>query len=120
MTSLCDLHMHSTASDGQYRPAELVRIAKETGLEGILLDIEEYGKKCWQYDNLKSKKSYLETEKIIRLRGRECCGSGNSTHTSTRASTAAVLRVIAPTSVMARRARESVVFCLILFSFFFK
>lgn len=28
-----DLHTHSTASDGQYRPAELVEMAKEKGLE---------------------------------------------------------------------------------------
>lgn len=29
---LCDLHTHTTASDGQYTPAELVRLAKERGL----------------------------------------------------------------------------------------
>ena len=29
---LCDLHTHTTASDGQYTPAELVRLAKEKGL----------------------------------------------------------------------------------------
>lgn len=28
-----DLHTHSTASDGQYRPAELVKMAKEKGME---------------------------------------------------------------------------------------
>ncbi len=28
-----DLHTHSTASDGQYRPAELVEMAKEKELE---------------------------------------------------------------------------------------
>lgn len=32
-----DLHTHSTASDGQYTPAELVRLAKESGLEGLAL-----------------------------------------------------------------------------------
>ena len=37
MTYLCDLHMHSTASDGQYRPAELVQLAKEKGLQVIAL-----------------------------------------------------------------------------------
>ena len=37
MTYLCDLHMHSTYSDGQYRPAELVRLAKERGLQVIAL-----------------------------------------------------------------------------------
>lgn len=30
---LCDLHTHTTASDGQYTPAELVRLARERGLE---------------------------------------------------------------------------------------
>lgn len=29
---LCDLHTHTTASDGQYTPAELVQLAKEKGL----------------------------------------------------------------------------------------
>ena len=28
-----DLHTHSTASDGQYSPGELVRLAKERGME---------------------------------------------------------------------------------------
>ncbi len=37
MTYLCDLHMHSTASDGQYRPAELMHLAKERGLEAVAL-----------------------------------------------------------------------------------
>ena len=32
-----DLHTHSTASDGQYTPAELVRLAKERGLEILAL-----------------------------------------------------------------------------------
>lgn len=30
---LCDLHTHTTASDGQYAPTELVRLARERGLE---------------------------------------------------------------------------------------
>ncbi len=34
---LVDLHTHSTASDGQYRPAELVRLAGEQGIEAIAL-----------------------------------------------------------------------------------
>lgn len=34
---LCDLHTHSTASDGQYSPAELVRLAKERGLDVLAL-----------------------------------------------------------------------------------
>ena len=37
MTYLCDLHLHSTASDGQYRPAEIVHLAKEKGLQVIAL-----------------------------------------------------------------------------------
>lgn len=32
-----DLHTHSTASDGQYTPAELVRLAKSAGLEVLAL-----------------------------------------------------------------------------------
>ena len=31
--ALCDLHTHTTASDGQYSPAELVMLAKERGLD---------------------------------------------------------------------------------------
>ena len=37
MTCRADLHMHSTASDGQYTPSELVKLAKEKGLEAIAL-----------------------------------------------------------------------------------
>lgn len=37
MTYKADLHTHSTASDGQYRPAELVRLAKERGIEVLAL-----------------------------------------------------------------------------------
>ena len=33
----CDLHMHSTASDGTFRPAELAAHAKAIGLEAIAL-----------------------------------------------------------------------------------
>lgn len=32
MTALCDLHTHTTASDGQYTPSELVKLAKNRGL----------------------------------------------------------------------------------------
>lgn len=35
--SICDLHTHSTASDGQYAPGELVRLAKERGIEVLAL-----------------------------------------------------------------------------------
>ncbi len=34
---LCDLHTHSTASDGQYTPVELVRLAQERGLDVLAL-----------------------------------------------------------------------------------
>ena len=34
---LCDLHTHSTASDGTKRPAEVVRIAKRIGLRAMAL-----------------------------------------------------------------------------------
>jgi len=37
MKHLADLHIHSTASDGQYTPSELVRLAKERGLEVLAL-----------------------------------------------------------------------------------
>ena len=33
MSARCDLHTHTTASDGQYAPEELVRLAKERGLQ---------------------------------------------------------------------------------------
>lgn len=33
MSPLCDLHTHTTASDGQYTPAELVELAKRRGLD---------------------------------------------------------------------------------------
>ena len=32
-----DLHMHSTASDGQYSPGELVKMGKEKGLQVLAL-----------------------------------------------------------------------------------
>lgn len=34
---LCDLHTHSTASDGQYTPMQLVRSAKDRGLDVLAL-----------------------------------------------------------------------------------
>ncbi|MBM4294229.1 MAG: PHP domain-containing protein [Deltaproteobacteria bacterium] len=37
MKELIDLHAHSTASDGSYAPAEVVRLAKEGGLTAIAL-----------------------------------------------------------------------------------
>lgn len=35
--NICDLHTHSTASDGQYTPSELVGLAKERGIEVLAL-----------------------------------------------------------------------------------
>ena len=32
-----DLHMHSTSSDGQYSPGDLVKMGKEKGLEILAL-----------------------------------------------------------------------------------
>lgn len=37
MTYISDLHTHSSASDGQYAPAELARLAKKRGLEALAL-----------------------------------------------------------------------------------
>lgn len=37
MVYTADLHTHSTASDGQYSPAELARLAKDRGLEVLAL-----------------------------------------------------------------------------------
>ena len=37
MTRICDLHPHSTASDGQYSPFELVALAKKRGIEVLAL-----------------------------------------------------------------------------------
>ena len=37
MKSICDLHTHSTASDGQYAPAELVSMAHSRGIEVLAL-----------------------------------------------------------------------------------
>ena len=33
--NIIDLHTHTTASDGSYTPAELIRYAKEKGLSAI-------------------------------------------------------------------------------------
>lgn len=47
------------------------RIAKETGMKGILFDIEEYGKKCWRYNSLEVKQPYSLTKQMVRRRGQE-------------------------------------------------
>src|SRR5438128_2380207 len=36
-TDRADLHLHSTASDGKYSPAQVVEIARRTGLSAIAL-----------------------------------------------------------------------------------
>ena len=35
--SFVDLHTHSTASDGSFPPAEVVRLAKDAGLKAVAL-----------------------------------------------------------------------------------
>ncbi len=37
MKKIADLHTHSTASDGQYTPAQLIRLAKDRGIEVLAL-----------------------------------------------------------------------------------
>lgn len=37
MKMLCDLHTHSTVSDGQYTPSELVSLARQVGIEVLAL-----------------------------------------------------------------------------------
>ena len=37
MKKLCDLHAHSTASDGSFTPTQLVQLAKEIGLAAVVL-----------------------------------------------------------------------------------
>src|SRR3954471_4217677 len=37
MNAFVDLHAHSTASDGTFAPAEVVRLGKEAGLVGLAL-----------------------------------------------------------------------------------
>ena len=47
------------------------RAAREAGLKGFLFDLEEYGKKFWNYNNLNTKTSPEETRKIIYKRGQQ-------------------------------------------------
>lgn len=37
MSVLCDLHIHTTASDGQYTPAQLIGLAKDRGLQVVAI-----------------------------------------------------------------------------------
>lgn len=54
-----DLHIHSTASDGQYRPRELVQMAKAQGLEAMALT---------DHDTLDGLDEALETGRALGLR----------------------------------------------------
>lgn len=47
------------------------RAAREAGLKGFLFDIEEYGKKFWDYNKLNTKMSLEETRKIVYRRGQQ-------------------------------------------------
>jgi hypothetical protein len=59
MIYVADLHTHSTASDGQYTPAELVRLAKERGLEVLALT---------DHDTVDGVAEAVETGKNLGLR----------------------------------------------------
>lgn len=54
-----DLHTHSTSSDGQYRPAELVRLAKERGIEVMALT---------DHDNLDGLEEAVQAGEALGLR----------------------------------------------------
>jgi len=54
-----DLHTHSTASDGQYTPAELVRLAKKRGIEVMALT---------DHDNLDGLDEAVQTGEELGLR----------------------------------------------------
>lgn len=47
------------------------RVAKETGMKGLVVDIEEYGKKFWNYQPCQGKHSYADARRIARQRGQE-------------------------------------------------
>ncbi len=59
MNYVADLHTHSTASDGQYAPAELVRLAKERGLDVLALT---------DHDTADGVKEAVETGEALGLR----------------------------------------------------
>lgn len=56
---IADLHTHSTASDGQYTPSEVVRLAKETGLEAVALT---------DHDSLKGLDEAVAVGEVLGLR----------------------------------------------------
>ena len=37
MIFLCDLHIHTTASDGQYTPTQVIQLAKARGLDVLAI-----------------------------------------------------------------------------------
>lgn len=59
MTVLSDLHTHSTASDGQYTPAQLVGLAKDKGLQVLALT---------DHDTVDGLKEAMETGARLDLR----------------------------------------------------
>lgn len=48
MRYMADLHTHTTASDGQYAPTELVRMAKGQGLEAIAITDHDTVDGLWE------------------------------------------------------------------------
>lgn len=65
MTQLVDLHTHSTASDGQYSPSELVKHAKEAGVEVLALTDHD------TINGLDEAVAAGEEQRIVVLRGVE-------------------------------------------------
>lgn len=59
MTFPCDLHTHSTASDGQYHPTELVKLAKENGLQMLAVT---------DHDTLGGVSEAMEAGKMLGIR----------------------------------------------------
>lgn len=59
MSILCDLHTHTTASDGQYAPAQLVRLAKERGLSVLAVT---------DHDTIAGVDEAMATGKVLGLR----------------------------------------------------
>ncbi|MBO7092221.1 MAG: hypothetical protein J6W23_10580, partial [Victivallales bacterium] len=47
------------------------KVAKEIGLKGLGVDIEEYGRRFWNVNDLKTDKSYAEIANVVFRRGQE-------------------------------------------------
>ena len=47
------------------------KVAKEIGLKGLGVDIEEYGRRFWNVNDLKTDKSYAEIADVVFRRGQE-------------------------------------------------